>query len=260
MVTKRSSQPAGLRWLLVLFGLVLAVCGAGLALGGARLISLGGSWYYLPAGLALVVAGVLYARRRPTAIIWLGAVFVLTLLWALAEVGFDYWQLLPRVVMLAVLTMLGLLLAPRLGSWTSRAPYALAGVLFVALLGVLGLAFVPHGVIREHPATPAAAAVPAAGQPADWRHYGRTPPARATRRSTRSTRTTSTQLEVAWTFRTGVTRKGCRRPEHAAAGRRHGLHLHDEQRGLRAQRRHRRGALALRSRRPARRCGSAAVA
>ena len=36
MVIKRSSQSAGLRWLLVLFGLVLAVCGAGLALGGAR--------------------------------------------------------------------------------------------------------------------------------------------------------------------------------------------------------------------------------
>ena len=38
----------------IVYGLLLAAIGLLLALGGAKLIWLGGSWYYLPAGLGIV--------------------------------------------------------------------------------------------------------------------------------------------------------------------------------------------------------------
>src|SRR3954467_11329190 len=78
--------------------ILLVLFGAALALGGAWLLALGGSPYYVLAGLAVTAAGVL---------IWLGngwgsSLFELaaiaTLLWAMWEVGWDPWALMPRVL------------------------------------------------------------------------------------------------------------------------------------------------------------------
>ncbi|WP_219212539.1 membrane-bound PQQ-dependent dehydrogenase, glucose/quinate/shikimate family [Variovorax boronicumulans] len=206
-VSPRAGSP---RWLLVLFGIVLLLCGAAFAAGGARLASLGGSWYYLGAGVLLLLAGVQYARRRPSALAWLGLVFVATVIWALAEVGFDFWQLFPRVVVIAVLTMFGLLLAPRIGALGAKPAYGAAGLLFVALLGTLGLAFVPHGVTRPSASIAAAApTAPADAQPvADWQYYGRTPNGTRFAPFDQINKTNVKQLEVAWTFRTGRDTKG----------------------------------------------------
>lgn len=41
----------------IAIGVVLTLLGAGLAFGGAKLISLGGSWYYLLAGLTMAATG-----------------------------------------------------------------------------------------------------------------------------------------------------------------------------------------------------------
>lgn len=197
------ARPTPLGWALIPFGVIVLLCGAGLALGGARLISLDGSWYYLPAGVGLVLAGVQYARGRASGLAWLALVFAATVVWALSEVGLDYWQLLPRLDLLAVLMMFGLLLAARLGfAW--RGAHAAAGVLFVALLGTLAAAFVPHGVIRPAGGTSAIAAVElAAGPVDDWKHYGRTPSGTRYVPADQINTGNVRQLEVAWTFRTG---------------------------------------------------------
>ena len=78
MRNSQSPPQRGLGWALALFGVIVLLCGAAMALGGAKLISLGGSWYYLPAGVGLVLAGVQYARRRPSGLAWLALVFVAT--------------------------------------------------------------------------------------------------------------------------------------------------------------------------------------
>ena len=56
-----------------------------MTIGGGYLATLGGSWYYLVAGVGLlVVAGLLFARRR--AAIWLYATLLLgTLAWTFYE-------------------------------------------------------------------------------------------------------------------------------------------------------------------------------
>src|SRR5690625_7861450 len=92
-------------WALAVFAVVLVLLGAVLAAGGAWLVALGGSFYYLLAGLGLIVSGVLLLGDRPAGA-WLYLLaFLATLLWAFWEVGLDGWALVPRVVGPAVLAV-----------------------------------------------------------------------------------------------------------------------------------------------------------
>lgn len=110
-------------------GIILILIGAALAIGGSRLATLGGSWYYLIAGVVLVVTGVLYVMRRPVAT---GVYFLLllgTIVWALAEVGVSFWGLMPRLAALVVLGFVAALAARSLspgrdgrGRWPSCSP------------------------------------------------------------------------------------------------------------------------------------------
>ena len=82
---------------------VAGVLGALLALGGAYLLWLGGSWYYLLAGLGLLLVGVLIHRGQRAAL-WLYALVLLaSLAWTVYEVRFDWWQMAPRIDLWCVL-------------------------------------------------------------------------------------------------------------------------------------------------------------
>jgi quinoprotein glucose dehydrogenase len=81
---------------------LVGLIGLLLALPGAYLIALGGSWYYLLAGIAIVVSAVLLARGRRTGCYLYGITFAATVVWSLWEVGLDFWALIPRLVLLAV--------------------------------------------------------------------------------------------------------------------------------------------------------------
>src|SRR5262249_40197642 len=81
-------KPTGrAEWSVAVLGGVIALIGIILALGGAQLIAVGGSWYYFFAGLALIVAGLAVAHRKLLrAWIYAGA-FVVTLLWGVLGSG-----------------------------------------------------------------------------------------------------------------------------------------------------------------------------
>ncbi|TGV33779.1 membrane-bound PQQ-dependent dehydrogenase, glucose/quinate/shikimate family, partial [bacterium M00.F.Ca.ET.168.01.1.1] len=88
--------------------LVLFLIGLVLGGGGIWLAVLGGSWYYVIAGLVFLITGWLLLMRRSTSL-WFYALFVLaTLCWAVWEIGFDWWQLGPRggVIVLIALWLL----------------------------------------------------------------------------------------------------------------------------------------------------------
>ena len=85
------------RFGLKVFAAVLLALGAWLAGGGVWLARLGGSWYYLLAGAATLVTGVLIWRARRLGLWVYLATFAATVVWALAEVGLDFWQLVPRL-------------------------------------------------------------------------------------------------------------------------------------------------------------------
>ena len=110
----RTKGPAGvlLCGVRIVYGLVLLVVGGLLAAGGAQLLTLGGSPYYLPAGLAAAVAGllVIFGRWRSGSLVYL-ALMAVTVAWAIWEAGLDGWALAPRVISPAVLGLPFLIVA-----------------------------------------------------------------------------------------------------------------------------------------------------
>ncbi|MCW5714996.1 MAG: membrane-bound PQQ-dependent dehydrogenase, glucose/quinate/shikimate family [Bauldia sp.] len=193
----------------IILGLLVLLSGAAMAAGGVWLVTLGGSAYYVIAGVALVVSALLVFARHPLARWIFAAVLVATLVWAVIEVGFDWWQLAPRGGVLVVLGILLLLpfVARRFrvaGRSRGVAPLLLALVLCGGVAAASFLIGDPHDTEGELPlAAPAVAAETTTVDDGDWAAYGRT--TRGTRYSPLAAITPENvaNLEVAWTFRTG---------------------------------------------------------
>ena len=165
--------------LLTILAVVTALIGLGVAAAGLWLTAIGGTWYYLIAGVALLGVAWLLVQRRPAALWLYAALLVGTMVWALSEVGFDFWALAPRGDVLAIL---GILLAlpwvvRRLGS----AKWPGAAWPLVVSLGLAGLVAIgaavqdPHDVDGRLPEARAQASseIYGAVPQQDWRAYGR---------------------------------------------------------------------------------------
>ena len=125
----------GLGWLaVVILGLVLGLIGIALTIGGAWLVALRGSPYYLLAGLGLIAAGIFIARRRVLGAWIYLAVFIATLVWAVWEVGLQGWPLVPRIVAPAVLMLLVIAAMPVLSPGRIGRRMSLGGLAAFALL------------------------------------------------------------------------------------------------------------------------------
>src|SRR6266404_5209370 len=86
-----------MRWVTIVFGSLFILFGAALFLGGATLVRLGGSSYYVIVGVGLIASGIQLLRQRASGV-WLYALVVSgTLIWSLAESGLSMWGLLPRL-------------------------------------------------------------------------------------------------------------------------------------------------------------------
>jgi hypothetical protein len=86
------------RWVCRIFALVLLILGLALTAGGVVLVKDAGSAYYLITGLAFIISGVLLWRGDARGIWVYGAVLVWTTAWSLWEVGYNGWQLAPRLI------------------------------------------------------------------------------------------------------------------------------------------------------------------
>lgn len=153
----RSSHPVLAGYLYVV-ALVMLVAGVVIAAGGAWLIALGGSWYYLPAGLGLVVSAFLLFRRDMAGFWLYLLVFALTVVWALWERGFNAWAQVPRLFGPAVLLVLVLIALPVL---TASRRIRRAALMSVAVLALAGGALA-YGPSLVAPAVLAQAEPPAA--------------------------------------------------------------------------------------------------
>lgn len=133
-VTRRSAF-----WWALLVGCLLLLLGAVIGAGGIWLIALGGSWYYLLAGIALLVSGTLMVRRDIAGVWVYLATWIATLIWACWEVGLNGWALLPRIVAPTVILVFVLLAIPALERLPYRryakANYAAAGMAVLLALG-----------------------------------------------------------------------------------------------------------------------------
>ncbi|WP_454883283.1 outer membrane protein assembly factor BamB family protein [Sphingomonas oryzagri] len=196
-------------------GLVAALIGLVLAIGGIDLLRLGGSLYYLLAGLGLIASGALIILRRRLGFWIYATVLLLTLLWSLVEVGLDGWALVPRLVAPAVLGLWISLpwVAGRLDipaddaiRWKKTRWLASGAcvLLIVAVLaagwGMTAARWTRDGAVAAALPVPPASPALADG---DWQWYGRTADGDRYSPLAQITPDNVRKLQVAWTFRTG---------------------------------------------------------
>ncbi|ANL64979.1 quinoprotein glucose dehydrogenase [Rhizobium phaseoli] len=199
---------------IVITSILFIIIGLALGGGGLWLVTLGGSVFYLFAGLMfLITAGLLLMRRA--AALWVYAVLVVAALaWAIWEVGFDWWQLGPRGGMIILLGLW--LLTPWIrrplgfrsptGITYSANPWPLAVPVVLAILVALySMTTDPHDLAGELPKDQAAANPAFGGSVPDgeWHQYGRTPFGQRYSPLDQITTENVASLKEAWRYQTG---------------------------------------------------------
>lgn len=189
--------------IVIITSLVLALVGLYLGIGGAWLLAVGGSAYYLLAGIFIVMTAILVWMRRPAAFWVYAAVMLGTLIWAIAEVGFDFWQLAPRGDVLAPLGVWLLLpFVARRIAVPARAAKAALGVTVLLAVVTLGAS-----LTQDRHAVRGVASF--ASQPqgdvagTDWTAYGGTNWGDRFSALAQITPANVGKLKLAWQFRTG---------------------------------------------------------
>lgn len=208
MVEARRSRP----WII---GVIIMLAGVGFLVGGIWLAWLGGSWYYLIAGIGLLLSGgFLIAGRWPG--LWLYALVLLgTLAWSLDEVGLSGWELEPRLMLPALVGLYLLMpwvtrkLDGRAGGWflglTVLACAVIGGVAFSQPRGIRAPV---HGVQLTADSSSASARnrAPTNRVPAnEWQFYGRTPRGDRYSPLAQINRDNIGKLQLVWKAQTGDT-------------------------------------------------------
>ncbi|MDU4251850.1 glucose/quinate/shikimate family membrane-bound PQQ-dependent dehydrogenase [Pseudomonas sp.] len=194
-------------FILIGLGVIIALLGLALAAGGIRLVSLGGSWYFLIGGLAMAVSGLLIGLRKPAGA-WLFAAFlVATAAWAVADSGLVFWPLFSRLFMFSAIGVVVALVYPLLarsaGRSAGRGAYGIAGVLAVLVAIAAGNMFVAHPSVAPTGKGPGLTPVDPAHAQQDWAHYGNTEGGSRFAALDQINRSNVDQLKVAWTYHTG---------------------------------------------------------
>jgi quinoprotein glucose dehydrogenase len=226
--TRAATKGAGFWWT-AFVAAVLFIFGIPILGGGAWLIGLGGSWYYLFAGAGLLLTAYLLFRRDFGAVWVYLLTYIGTVTWALWEAGLDPWAQVPRLIAPTVILLLVLTTIPflkrsvmRVGTGTAATAVTVAGLISVLAVGGHGYSSLsaqevgqPSRPVIVTPSEPVEA--PPAGQPEitpapllatleagiDWPAYGGTHRALRYSPLTQITRENVGELEKIWEFRTG---------------------------------------------------------
>lgn len=195
---------------------------------------LGGSLYYLFAGIGLIVSALFLIRGNASGVWLYCLVFAVTVLWALLERGFTTWPQVPRLVAPSVMLVLVLAALPFLRRRSRPGAGLAAAVLLIGGLAVLVQAWTATSGLQaqelplttpgaEAPTDPAALPAPPVqrtplvpqglGVGADWPAYGGTYAAQRYSPLSQITPANVGDLELAWEYRTGDM------PSEAAEGR-----------------------------------------
>ncbi|MCK3850311.1 glucose/quinate/shikimate family membrane-bound PQQ-dependent dehydrogenase [Pseudomonas sp. W2Jun17] len=210
MSTDGASSPS--RLLPRLLGVLLLIMGLALLAGGVKLSMLGGSLYYLLAGIGIALTGVLLLATRRAALGLYALVLFASTVWALWEVGLDWWQLVPRLALLFALGIVMLLPWFRRPLLRGQAAPLGTGALSVAvvLAGATALASQftnPGEMVKtgqlDRDAVPGMANAAPSQADGDWNSYGRSAFGDRYSPLAQITPENAHKLVPAWTYRTG---------------------------------------------------------
>ncbi|TAX22736.1 membrane-bound PQQ-dependent dehydrogenase, glucose/quinate/shikimate family [Rhizobium leguminosarum] len=187
---------------------VTSLIGAVLGVGGGWLAALGGSWYYLIAGISLVISGVLFFMHRRSGVFLYAVIIAATAVWALAEAGLDGWALVPRLIAPLILFAFVIACLPCLYPQTSWR-HTISGLSSLVVLSCVGGFFVyelaPDPAANPLPVVTARAmADPSTLQAGvDWPAYGGSDSARRFSPLAEITPDNVKHLKRAWVAHTG---------------------------------------------------------
>ncbi|GAA3884887.1 glucose/quinate/shikimate family membrane-bound PQQ-dependent dehydrogenase [Gibbsiella dentisursi] len=200
-----SSSSRVIRFLTVLFAIL---SGAYLLVGGIWLSAIGGSVYYIISGVLLLATALLIYRRSTRALALYALLLLGTMLWAVWEVGFDFWALAPRADVLVIFGIWLLLPFVYRGFNVTGNYSAIALALSLVISGAI-LAYAVFNDPQEINGTlPASQQQASAGDSTgiadgDWPAYGRTQAGTRYSPLKQINEQNVKDLQVAWTFRTG---------------------------------------------------------
>ncbi|MBZ9889207.1 membrane-bound PQQ-dependent dehydrogenase, glucose/quinate/shikimate family [Mesorhizobium sp. BR1-1-3] len=203
---------------------IIVIVGAVLVVGGLWLAVLGGSWFYLVLGAMLTASGILMGRHNPTGVGLYALATLVTLCWALWEVGFNWWALAPRGGLLLVIGVLVLLPAiinklnrsERVATGSDRARPGFdfnnaaltAVIVLAAAAGIYSMFQDPEEVTGtfDQERMAAVASSDDGTPPGQWVAYGRNSMGQRYSPLAQITPQNIGKLQVAWTFKTGQIR------------------------------------------------------
>lgn len=178
MSTEGASSPS--RWLPSLLGILLLLMGLALLAGGIKLSMLGGSLYYVLAGIGLTLTALLLLAGKRAALGLYALVLFASTVWSLWEIGLDWWQLVPRLSLwfaLGVVLLLPWFRRPLLRDGPAPLGTAALSVAVVLAGGAaIGSQFTNPGEISGdlgRDSTDMASTAPAMPD-GEWQAYGRT--------------------------------------------------------------------------------------
>ena len=201
--------------LLLITGGLFILLGLALAAGGGYLLTLGGSLYYLVAGLGFAIIGGLVLKGRRLALGLFALFLIVSVIWAVLEVRFDWWQLLPRldIWFVAAIWLLLPFVNRRLrhadgsaGTSDTGRTALMASAVVTLLVGAFALTQDYHDLHGEVPNENMAATTPpdvAGVAPKDWTAYGHSGLGDRYAPATQITPANAGQLQPAWSFHTG---------------------------------------------------------
>lgn len=94
---KSKSQPIFKIWCFIL-GLALLITGLFYLIGGGKLVSLGGSWYFVVAGILITASSFFIFKKKAMGVALFTLVFIGTVIWSLFDAGWDFWALFSRLM------------------------------------------------------------------------------------------------------------------------------------------------------------------
>lgn len=198
--------PRILSWVFII---LLAVFGLAFGYGGIKLIMLGGSFYFLIMGIALLVSAVLVFQKKRSGIVLYAVSFIASIIWALFDAGLEFWPLFSRLFSFGALALIAALVWPYLAAneeevTSAKKPaFVTAGVLAVLLAISFGLTFKQHDALYASNDFAPVKPVEAGAEQKDWKHWANTTHGDRFAALDQINKSNVGDLQVAWTAHTG---------------------------------------------------------
>lgn len=191
---------------MILLTVLFSVIGIALSAGGIWLLALGGSPYYLIAGLMFIVVGVTLKRRRVLANSVYALLLLGTMAWALWESGLNWWPLASRMGLWLVMAVPLLIFVRRQG--------VRANALLLPAWAICGAITLSPLAMEDSTAVKGTMAEKVIDEEADtglegqdeWLAYGRSNLGQRFSPANQITVENVSDLELAWEYQTGDTK------------------------------------------------------